>query len=90
MNTLFFYLLLSLLFTLLFFAIGFALRRVGHLRAHAIHFHHAYFGLIIFSGVGITHYLLNYTYFFISLGIGLILSDVLHHLFFRLPFYLNK
>lgn len=90
MNTLLEYSLISLVLTIIFFAMGFALRRVGHLRAHAIHFHHAYFGLIIFAAVGLSNYISNYQYFFISLGIALVLSDILHHIWFRLPFYLNK
>lgn len=85
MREAFIFAFLTMFFTLLFFTISAYVRCKKHIHPHLIHFHHAYFGVIIFAGIGIGQYFNDYTLFFISLAFGLIISDLIHHVYFHVP-----
>lgn len=90
MREAFIFAFLTMFFTLLFFTISAYLRCRKNIHSHLIHWHHAYFGIIIFAGLGIGHFFSDFTLFLLSLAFGLILSDLIHHVYFHVPIRWNQ
>jgi len=78
------------IFTAIFLAISFTLRYFLELQHFKIFFHHGFYGLIIIIFILIARKFSDkleklYTDIVLGFAIGLILSDILHHIIFKVP-----